>query len=159
MNSLIHNKAELYNKLPNEIQDKIDAIIHINSKIYLVNHICPLIQKKRIEFYIREIIFKYWLVFKFNLLERMNSQNRFFLNILEGDLLYFLNNKINVFSQIIPELRNLLQIIFDIEMNDYYDYQINTRSQDKYFRILIILRSLSFQKLEDFYFYCIFLRQ
>ena len=138
MNSIIENRAQIYNKLPIEIQNKIDTIIQINSKIYLVNHICPLIQKKRIDFYIRDIIFKYWMVFKFNLLKQTDSHNRFFLNILEGDLLYFLNNQNNVFSQILPELRNFLQIIFDIEMTDYYDYKLNTRDHDKYFRVLII---------------------
>lgn len=158
MNIIINTKADIYNNLPIELQSKIDSIIHLNTKLYFIHNICSIIQKKRSHYLIKEIIYNYWLVFKFNLVERMYSNNRFYLNILEGDILYYFNNKTNVFTHITSSLRTFLEYTFDVPITDYYDFQIKTRQYDKYLRILIILRSLSFEQLEDFYFHCMLLR-
>ena len=88
----------------------------------------------------------------------MYSNNRFYLNILEGDFLYFFNDKRNVYGVLSDSLRIFLEKTFTIQITDYYDFQLKTRKYDKYLRILILLRSLSFNELEDFYFYCLFLR-
>jgi len=92
MNKIINSKADIYINLPIELQNKVDNMIHINTKLYLVNKIYPEIQNKRTQYLVKEIIYNYWLVFKFNLVEKMYSKNRFYLNILEGDFLYFFNN-------------------------------------------------------------------
>ena len=104
MNVIISNKADVYNYLPIDLQSKIDNIIRLNTKVYFIHHIEPLIQKERIQCIIKEIMYNYWVIFKFNLVEGMYSNNRFYLNILEGDILYFLNNKINVFTELNPLL-------------------------------------------------------
>lgn len=158
MNKIINSKADIYKNLPIELQNKVDNMIHINTKLYLVNKICPEIQTKRIQHLMKELIYNYWLVFKFNLVERMYSNNRFYLNILEGDFLYYFNNKTNAYGVLCDSLRIFLQNAFTIQITDSYDFQLKTRKYDKYLRILILLRSLSFTELEDFYFYCLFLR-
>ena len=158
MNEIISNKADVYNYLPIDLQSKIDNIIRLNTKVYFIHHIGPLIQKERIQCIIKEIMYNYWVIFKFNLVEGMYSNNRFYLNILEGDILYFLNNKINVFTELNPLLCQFLENIFNVQITDYYDFQLKTRKYDKYLRILIMLRSLSFEELENFYFHCLLLR-
>ena len=158
MNIIINSKSDIYKNLPTEIQNKVDNIIHLKTKLYFVKEICPEIQKNRIQHLVKEIIYNYWLVFKFNLVERMYSNNRFYLNILEGDFLYFFNDKRNVYGVLSDSLRIFLEKTFTIQVTDYYDFQLKTRKYDKYLRILILLRSLSFNELEDFYFYCLFLR-
>ena len=158
MNVIISNKADVYNYLPIDLQSKIDNIIRLNTKVYFIHHIEQLIQKERIQCIIKEIMYNYWVIFKFNLVEGMYSNNRFYLNILEGDILYFLNNKINVFTELNPLLCQFLENIFNVQITDYYDFQLKTRKYDKYLRILIMLRSLSFEELENFYFYCLLLR-
>ena len=158
MNVVINNKSNIYKYLPVEIQDKIDSYVNNNIKKYVINNICPIIQETRIRYVIKEIMYNYWIVFKYNLVERMHSNNRFYLNILEGDILHYFNNKNNIFGHLTQDLCLLLENAFDIMIDDYYDFQIKTRQYDKYIRILIILRNLSFEQLEEFYFYCIFMR-
>lgn len=158
MNKIINSKSDIYANLPTELQNKVDNIIHLKTKLYFVDKINPEIQKNRIQHLVKEIIYNYWLVFKFNLVEKMYSNNRFYLNILEGDFLYYFNNKTNVYGLLCEPLRIFLENTFTIQITDYYDFQLKTRKYDKYIRILILLRSLSFNELENFYFYCLNLR-
>jgi len=49
MNIIINNKADVYNSLPIDIQSKIDNIIRLNTTVYFIHHVGPLIQKKRFQ--------------------------------------------------------------------------------------------------------------
>lgn len=106
--------VSIYNRLPIDIQLRIDNILLAQQKTYLKKNILPEIIQNRKDLLFSEIYYCYYCYFP-----QLQEANLF--SQIENTFTLWLNNYNGLLYDISPEYIKFMESIFDIKINDYAD--------------------------------------
>ena len=115
--------VSIYNRLPDDIQLRIDNILLEQQKTYLKKNILPEIIQNRKDLIFNEIYYCYYCSFPQLLEANLFSQ-------IEHTFTLWLNNYNGLLYDISPEYIKFMESIFDIKINDYADLKQIDRIED-----------------------------
>tara|TARA_Y100000768_G_scaffold388221_1_gene382852 strand:- start:2130 stop:2594 length:465 start_codon:yes stop_codon:yes gene_type:complete len=141
--------VSIYNRLPDDIQLRIDDILLINQKIYFKENILSTIIHKRKDLLFNKIYYSYYCSFPQLDEECLFSQ-------IENTFSLWLNNYNGLIHEISYTYINFMETLYDIKINDYADLRIIERIEDLFTSkelVEMYFNHSTINNIEDYYYY------
>ena len=141
--------VSIYNRLPDDIQLRIDDILLINQIIYFKENILSTIIHKRKDLLFNEIYYSYYCSFPQLDEECLFSQ-------IENTFSLWLNNYNGLIHEISYTYINFMETLYDIKINDYADLRIIERIEDLFTSkelVEMYFNHSTINNIEDYYYY------